>query len=362
VNVERRRRLWLAASIVLGGTLLAAGTLLPAPFVELSPGPTFNTLGDVDGVPVIQIKVAPTFPTDGHLDLTTVNERGGPDNGVYVGRVLIGWVDPAVRIVPREVYYPDGQSSEEINAQNVQMFSDSESDAIAAALTYLHKPVLTVVVVTSVLTGGPSDTKLHPGDQILSLNGTKVTGLDDVATAMHGVKPGQRVTVTVRGDGGDHDGADNGAGKVHTVAITTEAAPDDPSRAILGITVGTTTRAAFPLKVTLGGVGGPSAGTMLALGIIDKLTPGQLNGGRFVAGTGTITPDGEVGEIGGIEQKMVGARRNGATLFLAPAGNCADVVADGVPSGLTVAKIATLSDAVTQVEDYVAGRHVTPCG
>jgi PDZ domain-containing protein len=100
---------------------------------------------------------------------------------------------------------------------------------------------------------------------------------------------------------------------------------------------------------------------MLSLGIIDKLTPGELNGGKFVAGTGTITPDGIVGPIGGIEQKMTGARRAGATLFLAPADNCADVLRGGIPDGLTVARIATLAEAVSAVESYVAGKPVTPC-
>jgi PDZ domain-containing protein len=170
---------------------------------------------------------------------------------------------------------------------------------------------------------------------------------------MKKVTPGDRVVLRVRA----HDG-----GTPQDVTVTTGKAPDDPTRAFLGIGVGTTYRAPFPISVTLGGVGGPSAGTMLSLGIIDKLTPGKLNGGLFVAGTGTITPDGTVGNIGGIAQKLTGARRAGATLFLAPAGNCDDVRAAGVPGGLTVARIATLADAVHAVEDYVAGRPVTGCG
>ena len=164
-----------------------------------------------------------------------------------------------------------------------------------------------------------------------------------------------------------------GAGYANSLGFTTDGsgsrigrtitapAPDDPQRAFLGISTDTATRALFPLRVTLGGVGGPSAGTMLALGIIDKLTPGQLNGGRFVAGTGTIDPQGNVGAIGGIEQKMVGARDSGATLFLAPASNCDDVSSGGVPSGLTVARVSTLSEAVTAIEAYVAGRSVVGC-
>ena len=352
MTLSRRRRAWIGAAAVLGGTLFAVSVLLPVPFIELAPGPTFNTLGEADGKPIISIERATTFPTSGHLDLTTVNERGGPGNGLYIGRVIVGWADPRVRVVPREAFYPDEVSRNDVEAENAQMFNDSESDSIAAALNYLHKPVLEVVVVSSVIDGGPSDGKLVPGDQVLAIDGVVTKTVQDVGTQMSTVKPGDTVTVRVaHQDGG-----------TAAVQVPTGALPKDPARAYLGITVGTTFRGTFPISVTLGGVGGPSAGTMLSLGIIDKLTPGELTGGRFIAGTGTITPDGTVGPIGGIAQKMVGARSSGATLFLAPDSNCADVRAASVPGGLTVARVSTLADAVTAVEDYVAGKPVVGCG
>ena len=352
MTLSRRRRAWIGVAAVLGGTLFAVSVLLPVPFIELAPGPTFNTLGEADGKPIISIERATTFPTSGHLDLTTVNERGGPGNGLYIGRVIVGWADPRVRVVPREAFYPDEVSRNDVEAENAQMFNDSESDSIAAALNYLHKPVLEVVVVSSVIDGGPSDGKLVPGDQVLAIDGVVTKTVQDVGTQMATVKPGDTVTVRVaHQDGG-----------TAAVQVTTGALPKDPARAYLGITVGTTFRGTFPISVTLGGVGGPSAGTMLSLGIIDKLTPGELTGGRFIAGTGTITPDGTVGPIGGIAQKMVGARSSGATLFLAPDSNCADVRAASVPGGLTVARVSTLADAVTAVEDYVAGKPVVGCG
>ena len=108
------------------------------------------------------------------------------------------------------------------------------------------------------------------------------------------------------------------------------------------------------------GVGGPSAGTMFAIGIIDKLTPGALTEGKVIAGTGTISPDGKVGEIGGIQQKLIGARNAGAVLFLAPQSNCQDVI-DHIPDGLTVASIATLSEAMTAINAFNTGAKVNPC-
>ncbi len=351
MTLTSRRRWWLGAAGVSASVLLLAGTLLPVPYLELAPGPTFNTIGEVAGKPLIEISGTPTYPTAGNLDMTTVNERGGTGNGVYLGRVIIGWADPNVRIVPREAFYPDGQDLTDISAENVRAFNDSESDSTAAALGYLGRPYDTLIVVASVVDGTPADGKLEPGDQILRVGSTAVTTRADVTAAMSAVTPGGTVVVRVRREGkGELD-----------ESITTAASPRDPSRAYLGIGVGEAYRAPFHLEFTLGGVGGPSAGMMLSLGIIDKLTPGELNGGRFVAGTGTITPDGQVGPIGGIEQKLIGARRAGATLFLAPADNCDEVLRDGVPAGLTVAKVSTLAQAVDAVTAYVAGRPIPPC-
>ena len=115
----------------------------------------------------------------------------------------------------------------------------------------------------------------------------------------------------------------------------------------------------FPIDVTiqLNNVGGPSAGMMFALGIIDTLTPGQLNGGQNVAGTGTITADGEVGPIGGIRQKLFGAKDAGAEWFLAPEANCDEVVGH-VPDGLQVFAVETLDDALDALEAVRAGGDV----
>jgi PDZ domain-containing protein len=110
----------------------------------------------------------------------------------------------------------------------------------------------------------------------------------------------------------------------------------------------------FQVEISLDKVGGPSAGMMFALGIVDSVTPGNLTGGRHIAGTGTITPEGAVGPIGGIGQKMLAARDSGATMFLAPAANCEDVVGH-VPDGLLVVKVETLADATDAVKRLASG-------
>jgi PDZ domain-containing protein len=116
----------------------------------------------------------------------------------------------------------------------------------------------------------------------------------------------------------------------------------------------------FSVKISVGNIGGPSAGMMFALGIIDKITSLNLTGGKFIAGTGEITPSGQVSPIGGIQQKMVGARDAGATVFLAPAGNCADTVG-AIPAGLRVVKVSTLSQAMSDLEALKAGKPVPSC-
>ena len=129
---------------------------------------------------------------------------------------------------------------------------------------------------------------------------------------------------------------------------------------VIGVQVQEQYKFPFTVKFSVGDIGGPSAGMMFALGIIDKLTPMNLTGGKFIAGTGEITAAGQVQPIGGIQQKMVGARDAGATVFLTPAANCADT-AGAVPAGLRIVKVSTLSQAITDLEALKAGKAVPSC-
>jgi PDZ domain-containing protein len=343
---------WRAAAAAVGIALALVVAFVPLPYLELSPGPTYNTIGEINGEPLIKISGTTTYPTTGHLDLTTVSERGGPDSGVLTVRLLTGWAQPDSKVLPREAFYPDDLGDIDVSAENARAFSDSTATATAAALRHLDRPVREVTIVASVITGSPSDGKLEPGDEIVTVRGTAVSEPSDVTKAMTGVKPGDTVKVSVK------RGPDK---KPVSVDIVTTTNPEDPSRAFLGISIGITYEADFDVDITLESVGGPSAGLMLSLGIVDLLTPGSLVDGRFVAGTGTIDPDGNVGPIGGIAQKLAGARGNGATLFLVPADNCAEALASGIPNGLTIAKVSTLDDAVAEVDAYRDGTPLTPC-
>jgi PDZ domain-containing protein len=339
---RRTSALLVSGALLLG--MAGAAAALPVPYVALSPGPVFDTLGSLGGTPVITIDGARTYPTEGQLDATTVYETGGPGTRLSLVEAFRGWLEPAVSVLPSKLLNPPGQTAQDAQQQGVQEMSFSQQDAVAAALQYLDKPVRQVVQVESVVNGSPADGILKPADRILRVDGQVVTRSVQVRRLISARKPGQDVQMTIlRGS----------QRMVKTVG--TEAAPDDPNRAIIGVLPGPGYISPITVDISLGNVAGPSAGLMFTLGIVDKLTPGPLTGGQHVAGTGTITANGRVGPIGGIAQKMSGARDNGADFFLAPAANC-DEVAGSAPGGLQVVRIRTLESAVTALRDIAAGK------
>jgi PDZ domain-containing protein len=118
------------------------------------------------------------------------------------------------------------------------------------------------------------------------------------------------------------------------------------------------------VTLTLADIGGPSAGLLFSLGIVDKLdgdgAGGDLTGGRTVAGTGTITPDGKVGEVGGVALKTQAAKRDGASVFLVPQGECSDAQAE-LPDGLRLIPVTTLKGAVDSLRALEMGGRVPAC-
>ncbi|GAA5087931.1 PDZ domain-containing protein [Thermocatellispora tengchongensis] len=333
-------------TLVLG----VAGALMPVPYVVLSPGPTENTIGDVKGQPVITIKGRQTYPTTGALRLVTVAYQGGPDASIDLLTALRGWVDSTIAVVPEETIFPRTSTAEEVEQQNTQEMTTSQDDATAAALNQLKIPFSSVVRVMATEKGKPADGALKPGDEINEVDGTAATDVEKVAEIVRAHKPGEQVTFGV-----------TRAGKRTTVPIKTVATSDGKS--MVGVTMEASFKFPFEVDISVGDVGGPSAGLMFSLGIVDKLTPGSMTGGKSIAGTGTITPEGKVGPIGGIQQKMVGARQAGATIFLTPAANCGEAV-KAVPDGLRLVKVDTLSAAVQAIDSLRENRTtgVESCG
>jgi Lon-like protease len=330
-----RRAITLASAGFLVVVLSAIAALLPVPYVALSPGPTTNTLGRVGNAALIRIEGRRTYDDNGNLDLTTVSVLGGPRQRLDLVTALRGWLDRSVSVVPEELIYPDGATAKQVEQQSSNEMRDSQENATTAALRSLDIPVISRVVVGALSKDSPSKGKLRTGDVVTAVDGTKIAGGAELRELITKRTPGEDVTLTVQR-----------AGATLTRTITTGKAD---GHAIVGIE--TRDDADYPFSVDIGlrDVGGPSAGLMFALGIVDKLTPGSLTAGRHVAGTGTIDDTGKVGSIGGIPQKMLGAKRAGATIFLAPTGNCAEA-ARTVPSGLTLVKVTSLASALSSLD------------
>lgn len=344
---RRGRALVVSSASLL--ILVSIALLLPVPFVKLAPGPTYNVVGQIDGTEVIQITGTQTYPTTGSLDMTTVLESGGPRGGLTFVDAMASWFNAADAVVPRELIYPDDVSGEDVKTRQAMLFNTSESDAIAAALSYLDLPLRTELVVTAVYSETPALGILEPKDEIASIDGTTVTEPMNVSDAVQSSPVGTTFVFAIVRDG-----------EPKNVSVVSTDNPDKPGTPYIGIGVGMYYAAEFDIYFTLQDVGGPSAGTMFALGIIDKLTPGELTKGRHIAGTGTMSPDGTVGAIGGIRQKLAGAAEAGAELFLLPAVHCKE--AEGfIPAGLTVTPITSLTDAVTAVETWTSGGSVSAC-
>ena len=342
-----RRSLTLVIAGLATLAAIAVAVLIPVPYVILQPGPTLNTLGkDSSGQPLISITGHQTYATNGHLNLVTISYQGGPGSNLSIFQALRAWLAPSEAVVPQSELFPPGQTAQQTQAQDQEQMASSQELATAAALTELHIPYQTPVVVISTVPGYPASKSLKKGDVITAVNGQPVTGETSLTSMITSHPAGSVLQVEVRR-----------SGKTVTVPVKSVSSHGTP---VIGVDVQQQYKFPFSVQISVGDIGGPSAGMMFALGIIDKLTTDNLTGGKFIAGTGEITSAGQVGAIGGIQQKMVAARAAGATVFLTPAGNCVNT-AGAVPAGLRLVKVATLSQAVDDLEAIKAGKFAPSC-
>ncbi|MFN8075839.1 MAG: S16 family serine protease [Kineosporiaceae bacterium] len=341
----------LATPVVI--VLSAVLALVGVPYVVLEPGPVRDTLGGHDGRPLITVQGSSTYPTTGELDLTTVSIQGGPGRRLSLFTALEGWLRGDWAVYPEEAVFPKGQTAQQAKEESQTEMADSQSSAKAAALRELGLDVPMRYVISSFVEGSPAQGPLEVGDVVLSVDGRPADSAAAIRDQVRTHRPGDAsspVRLRVRRGGRERD-------------VTVVPAAGEDGAAALRVMLGEQYDFPFTVDIRIDDIGGPSAGTMFALGIIDKLTPGAMTGGRRIAGTGTIDGNGVVGPIGGIRQKVIGARRHGAEVFLAPADNCADLTGH-VPDGLTVYRVSTLHEARTVVEAVGARRGVSAprCG
>lgn len=326
--------------ILVFGLLLG---LVTVPFVALGPGPTFDTLGEADGKPVVAIEGTEVKPTSGHLNMTTVSQR----DGLSLGQALVLWGSGRDQLVPRDLVFPPQKSREDIEKSQSAEFRRSEDNAEFAALNFLKYPK--AVTAQNITDPGPSAGKLQDGDAIDKVDGTPVPDLEAFTALLKATKPGQEIVLDYR-----RKNSPPGTARI------TLGRNDDRDYGFLGIGVLDAPWAPFTIDFNLANIGGPSAGLMFSLAVIDKLTTGEINGGKFVAGTGSISPDGVVAPIGGITHKMRTAAGAGATVFLVPADNC-DEARTVAQDSMTLLKAENLAQTIEGLKTLTTGGQPPTC-
>jgi PDZ domain-containing protein len=333
------------SSVVVVGLLVAligVAAFLPVPYVTMSPGPTVDVLAKFEGDQVIEVDGHEIYPTEGDLRLTTVSVTS-PQVEISLPEALAAWFDGTRAVYPRDVIYPPEQTPDDVRRESSVQMVSSQDTAIAVALHELGYDLPLLTEVFGVSKGSPADGRLEPRDYLLEVNGVRIDDVDKVSEAIQRTGVGKAARFVVRRDG-----------RRRTVEVEAEASPDDPDRAVVGVEIGTGYDFPFDVKVHIDeDIGGPSAGLIFSLAVYDTLTPGALTGGNDIAGTGSIDAEGNIGPIGGIQQKIVAAADAGATLFLVPAANCeAALGADVRDDEIRLVRTATMHQAVESLETY----------
>lgn len=329
-----KKRVTSLALLSLTILTFAGLAVLPTGYVIERPGQSFDVLGEVDGKAVISSTDVKTYESDSRLDILTVSVVGNRSYTPNWVQVLLAWADSEQVVLPLDEVYPPQFSQEEIRAESSLQMEISQQDAIAAALRELGYEVPGRLYVNSVIADAPSSGILIAGDFVNAINGVKVLNFDALRAEIQKSEGNELVMSIERAD------------KPMDLKITPE---QKDGSWVVGAMVGTTYDFPVDLDLQLGDVGGPSGGLIFTLGIIDTLTPGSMAQDRHIAGTGTISPDGTVGSIGGIELKMIAAKRSGAELFIGPYANCADIEGN-IPEGLKVLAVRDLSEALAGIE------------
>ncbi len=324
--------LFLIGGLLVAGALALAAWNVELPFLAFSSGPVSDA---ADAVVAREVEV---FPPNGELLMLTVVSQD-----VNVFEALIAGLDPNIDLVRKEAFRQPDETDNEYRRRVLAQMDDSTQRAITVALNHLGYEMVPIdVLITDLIEDAPSAEVLQIGDAVNSFDGVEIVHSTDLTDALAGHTPGEVVVMGITREGSDQ-----------TIDVELAARPDDPEGAMIGITVGELTEPPFPLTIEAGSVGGPSAGMMHALAIVDTLTPGELTAGHVIAGTGTISYDGTVGSIGGIRQKVVGAEAAGAEYILVPEGNYEEALT-AERDAIEIVPVAHIDEALDFLENLGA--------
>ena len=348
VSRPRRMKVLLSVAIVLALAFIAS-LVVKVPYVILKPGEAPNTLGELDGKKILTVSGVKTYPTSGGLHFTTVALFGGPGNRPSALEWAAAKLSDDAQIFPESAFFAPSDTKEKVQKQNTTEMTNSQSAAEVVAARQAGYTVPEKIEIAGVMQGTDAAKVVKAGDYITTINGTKITDSVVLANTMKKVKPGERVRLGITRQG-----------RAMTFTVGTKAVQ---GRAVMGLGLNPHAAMPFRVKLNVGNVGGPSAGLMFTLAIYDEVTPGALTGGKQIAGTGTMAADGSVGPIGGIREKVIGAKKSGATVFLTPAANCSELKGH-VPDDIVAYRVNTISDAVGTVKKVASGqtKGLATCG
>lgn len=377
----------LVATLLLS-VLVLAGQQFPVPYLIASPGISMDTLGEQDGESIIQVDGRENFEHDeADLSMVTVQYSGGPGQQVSLLAAIGAWLRPSQAVLPEEAVFPPGSTVEEVTeSQSLQMDS-SQRLAVGAALDQLDIDYDEFPLVAEVLPDMPATDELEPGDVVTAVDGTEVGTQAEVVELVTDREPGQSVDLTVLRDEDEVDSVDEvdvSAGEQIELTVDT-VAPDegansepdggqDPETddvedtepgAQVGILVESKMDFPFEVDISVGDIGGPSAGMMFSLGIMNRLSEEDLTGGHSIAGSGTVQPvvadednpqerEWEVGAVSGVAQKMLSAERQGAEYFFVAEGSCPQTE-ESAAEEIRVVPVETMSGAMSALESIRAG-------
>jgi PDZ domain-containing protein len=312
--------------------LLLVALFAPLPFVLVEPGTPDDTFGKVKGKQVLEILGRESYPTTGKLNLTSIWVTN-PESRLHSFELIRAWVDGERSVQPREAFYPKGEDPKEVRKESVADMKNSQLSSTIAALNHLKIPFAEQLVIKGFTENSLNKSSVKKEDKIISFNGEKITSSTQLRELILNTKDKSIDLGVIRNE------------KELLIPVRVQTVQSNGSKQnMIGILVSEDYEFPFTVKIRLKNVGGPSAGLIFALAIIDKLTKEDLVRGRNIAGTGTISPSGKVGPIGGIEEKLIGAAREGATLFFAPSLNCPDI--RHTPKGLRVVAVDDLDEAI----------------
>lgn len=315
--------------------LILIALFIPSPFVILAPGKPQDVLGSA-----IKISGTTTHPTSGKLSVTSVMVTD-PDSYITGFDILYGWLDGKRAVVPRQEVYPDGETAAEAVKQGAVEMSGSQINATAAALSYLGYKSRSKLEVVDVNKVSKAKNVILVNDVVLAIDDRKFENTAELLRFLDSKKPGEFVNVKI---------IRPGVGELtKKIALS---ARDDGS-AFIGINIQEQFAFPFDVKIKLEETGGPSGGLIFAIGVVEKLTAEDLIRSRNIAGTGTISTSGDVGPIGGIAEKIVGAKEYGVKIFFTPLENCLDISnikelrQDQGAAAMKIVPVATLAEAIS---------------